>query len=220
MPSGAVGSGAPKARAKLVLPGLPKVAGVPMSNQVSPWLVVSKMLPVLELIRSSLLLTGLTTMLRVARRRGHCGSGTGTPVAGLEQPEGPADAVDLDELGVGPPPPWPGDQYWKRVPLPCWSTAVPEALEIRSRRLCEGDSTWMIAVGDQVGVRGLSADVLGAGVEQGPGDLGRRAARLDRTVVELAELEVAVAIDRRAWRSKCRWWPRTSRCCPGRCRPR
>ncbi len=60
-PAGAVGSGAPKARAKLVLPGLPKVAGVPMSNQVSPWFVVSKMLPVLELSRSSSLSTGLAT---------------------------------------------------------------------------------------------------------------------------------------------------------------
>ena len=46
-----------------MLPGLPKVAGVPISNQVSPWFVVSKMLPVVELTRSSSLSTGLTTML-------------------------------------------------------------------------------------------------------------------------------------------------------------
>ena len=31
---------------------------------------------------------------------GHCGSGVGQAVAGLEQAEGPADAVDLEEIGV------------------------------------------------------------------------------------------------------------------------
>ena len=34
-----------------------------MSNQVTPWFVVAKMLPVLELMSMSWPLTGLTTML-------------------------------------------------------------------------------------------------------------------------------------------------------------
>ena len=130
--------------------------------------------------------------------------GGGLAVAGLEQPEGPADAVDLDEISV--------------------LTALagrPELEEGAAALLVDGGArgvehvlpagppSWTevapheIAVGDQVGVGGLAADVLGAGVEQRLGGLGRRAARLGRDVIELGELEVAVAIDRRG-RRRCR----------------
>ena len=45
---------------------------------------------------------------------------------------------------------------------------------------------WRLPSVIRVGVRGLSADVLGAAIEQGPGNLGGRAARLDRAVVNWA----------------------------------
>ena len=53
-----------------------------------------------------------------------------------------------------------------------------------------------VAVGEDIGVGCLSADILSTAVEEGPGNLGRRAAGLDRTVVKLGEIKVAIAIDR------------------------
>ena len=47
------------------------------------------------------------------------------------------------------------------------------------------------------GIRDRSAVVLGTAVEQGAGDLGGGAAGLGRTVVELGDLEIAVAVDAR-----------------------
>ena len=47
----------------VVAVGSPNVAGVPVSNQVLPWSVVSKRLPVEEVTSASWLLTGSTTML-------------------------------------------------------------------------------------------------------------------------------------------------------------
>ena len=47
---------------------------------------------------------------------------------------------------------------------------------------------------EDVGVRDRSAVVLGGTVEQGAGDLGGGVAGLGRTVVELGDLEIAVAI--------------------------
>ena len=68
------------------------------------------------------------------------------------------------------------------------------------------------------------AVVLGAAVEQGAGDLGGGGAGLGRPVVELGDLEVAVAVDARQLHRRSRSASRTSRCCrgrsrrPGRCR--
>ena len=70
-----------------------------MSNQVTPSLVVVKIRPALELMTTSWPLTGLTAKL-APPVNGHCGSGVGQAAAGLEQAEGPADAVDLEEVGV------------------------------------------------------------------------------------------------------------------------
>ena len=61
-----------------------------MSNQVTPWSVVEKIRPTAELMTTSLPLTGLTAKL-APPVSGHCGSGVGQAVAGLEQAEGPAD---------------------------------------------------------------------------------------------------------------------------------
>ena len=57
-------------------------------------------LPVDELMTTSLPLTGLTAKLATPAN-GHCGSGVGRPLDRLEQAEGPAGAVDLEEVGVG-----------------------------------------------------------------------------------------------------------------------
>ena len=52
-----------------------------------------------------------------------------------------------------------------------------------------------VAVSDDVGVGDRSAVVLGTAVEQGAGNLGGGGTGLGRTVVELGDLEVAVAVD-------------------------
>ena len=51
---------------------------MPTSNQVSPPFEVAKTLPVLELMTTSLPLTGLTAKLAIPLS-GHCGSGVGKP---------------------------------------------------------------------------------------------------------------------------------------------
>ena len=58
-----------------------------MSNQVTPSLVVVKIRPTAELITMSWPLTGLTAKL-APPLNGHCGSGVGIAVAGLEQADG------------------------------------------------------------------------------------------------------------------------------------
>ena len=63
-PRGSTGVGCAESQGEArVRQGCRRSRAVPISNQVSPWFVVSKTLPVLELIRSSSLSTGLTTML-------------------------------------------------------------------------------------------------------------------------------------------------------------
>ena len=52
-----------------------------------------------ELMTMSWPLTGLTAKL-APPVNGHCGSGVGSPSLGLEQAVGPADAVDLEEVGI------------------------------------------------------------------------------------------------------------------------
>ena len=155
-----------------------------MSNQVTPWFVVAKIWPTLELMTISWPLTGLTAKL-APPVNGHCGSGVGQAAAGLEQAEGPADAVDLEEVGVvaaaaGPE---------VLVEVPCPAGRWPRRW--RRRRARSSD----VAVGQDVGVGDRPAVVLGAAVEQGAGDLGGRAAGLGRAVVELGDLDVAVAVD-------------------------
>ena len=136
----------------------------------------------------------------------------GIAVAGLEQPEGPADAVDLDEVGVlaalagGPV----LEEGAAALLVDGGAGGVEHAAAGLHAALLGGRAPGEIAVGDQVGVGGLAADVLGAGVEQRLRRLGRRAAGLGRDVIDLAELEVAVAIDRRAWRRSCRCRSRTA----------
>ena len=53
----------------------------------------------------------------------------------------------------------------------------------------------MLPFGQDVGVGDRAAVVLGTTVEQGTGDLGRGVAGLGCTVVELGDLEIAVAVD-------------------------
>ncbi len=97
-------------------PGLPKVAGVPMSNQVLPWSVVAKMLPVDELRSRSWPLTGLTT--RLAQLVGspwlpgiaHCGSGVGRPPLAWSSPNIRLTPLTMTKLVS--PPPWAGEKYW------------------------------------------------------------------------------------------------------------
>ena len=61
--------------------------------------MVSKTLPVLELIEVVIAVDRVDDDVGVACVR-PLRVGGGKAVAGLEQPEGPADAVDLDKIGV------------------------------------------------------------------------------------------------------------------------
>ena len=57
-----------------------------MSNQVMPWFVVEKIRPTLELMTTSLPLTGLTAKL-APPVSGHCGSGVGKPLLAWSRPK-------------------------------------------------------------------------------------------------------------------------------------
>ena len=109
-----------------MLAGLPKIAGVPIWNQVTPWLVDSKTLPVVELMSMSLSLTGLTTRLAISvdghwlstlpigmpfslpgsRRFGTAGS----PLAVWSSPKVRLMPSTLTKLVYWPP--WPAAQNW------------------------------------------------------------------------------------------------------------
>ena len=107
-----------------------------------------------------------------------------------------------------PAPLTPGPMYWKKSvslcrrsrarstgrPCPCPAGRCPRRWRRRRGR------TRDVAVAEDVRVGDRSAVVLGAAVEQGAGDLGGGAAGLGRPVVELGDLEVAVAVDARSWR--------------------
>ena len=195
-----------------MLPGLPKVDGVPISNQVSPWFVVSKILPVLELIQRVIAIDRVDDNAGVTRERPLWVGGRQS-LAGLEQSKGPGDTVDIDEFDVadalagGPvlvksavallvdccTGSVKGDAA-RRVDLVRGSESGNAGAEGVVEVRPEG-APLSIAIGEQVGVGGLSADVLGASIEEGPCNLGCYGAWLDRTIVKLAEIEVAIAID-------------------------
>ena len=124
-------------------------------------------------------------------------------VAGLEQAEGPADvAVErVAQAGTAQA----GGDVLEEVDGVA-AAAGPEVLVGRARALLVGGHAGGVAAGaapgdvavaDEVGVGDRAAVVLGAAVEQGAGDLGGGAAGLGRPVVELGDLEVAVAVDAR-----------------------
>src|SRR5262249_26839247 len=99
--------------------------------------------------------------------------------------EGPPGAVDLEEVGISA------------------TAAGPEVLVDRARALLVGGYAGGVATGaapadvaggQHIGVGTRTAIVLGAAVEEGAGDLGGQGAGLGRAVVELGDLEVAVAL--------------------------
>ena len=121
-----------------------------------------------------------------------------------------ADAVDLEEVGI------------------VAAAAGPPVLVDRARALLVGGHAGGVAAGpvpddvavvDDVGGRDRPAIVLGTAVEQGAGDLGGGVAGLGRPVVELGDLEVAVAADAGQRIRGPDLRSRTSRCRPGRSRP-
>ena len=66
--------------------GVAEDAGSPMSNQVTPLFWVAKIRPVLELMMTSALSTGLTAKL-APPPKGHCGSGVGRPPLAWSRPK-------------------------------------------------------------------------------------------------------------------------------------
>ena len=111
-------------------------------------------------------------------------------VACLEQPVGPAHAIDLEKV--------------RQIAAAAW----PEILIKRARSLLIGAHTRRIAAragprdvttADKVRGRGWPAIILGTAVEQGTGNLSRDATGLRGPVVELCDLQITVAVDSRQW---------------------
>ena len=155
------GIGAPKASAKLVLPGLPKSRG---RADVEPGLALVRGLEDVAGGRADEQVVAVDRVDDEAGDlvTGHCGStlpkvlpgsrifgAIGSPLLAWSSPKVRPTPLTLTKLVYSPP--WPGDQYWKRVPLPCWSTAVPEALSTVAAGLEVAGSDCEIAVGDQAG---------------------------------------------------------------------
>ena len=105
------GVGAPKARAKLVLRRAgrarqPKVAGVPMSNQVSPWFGGLEDVAGARADEHVLAVDRVDDDVRVARGAAliavmvHCGSGAGSPLLAWSSPKVRPMPLTMDEIGV------------------------------------------------------------------------------------------------------------------------
>ena len=78
----------------------------------------------------------------------------------------------------------------KAVPVPCWFVPTPDGIAIWA-----GPAD--VAVLQEVGIRDRPTIILSTAVEEGGGELGRDIAGLGGTVIELGDLEIAVAIGSR-----------------------
>ena len=170
-----------------------------MSNQETPWFVVSKIAPVPE-ADDDLVAVDLTK----ARSwhclwNGHCGSGAAQAAARLKR----ASRRSGRQVGWEAFAADAGRRCTARSRYRCHrsrarSTGKPylplAGWYPRRLQIAAGASPLEIAVGQEAGIGNRPAIVLGAAVEQGAGNLGGRAAWLGGTIVELGDLEVPVAI--------------------------